>query len=63
LSVSWPEGERGHHTITRLIETGNEVVVTYEKAKPDGGTGVNTEVFTFAGDKLRSIEVYWGWDK
>jgi hypothetical protein len=28
---------RGRST-TRLIQTGNEVVVTYEKERPDGGT-------------------------
>ena len=47
---------------TRLIESGDEVVVTYESAKSDGSRFRNTEVLTFAGDKLARAEVYFGWN-
>jgi ketosteroid isomerase-like protein len=46
----------------RIIESGNEVVVTYESTKTDGRRFRNTEVFTFKGDKISQVEVYFGWD-
>jgi hypothetical protein len=45
-----------------VIESGNEVVVTYELHRPDGSAGRNTEVLTFDGDKIARIEVYFGWN-
>lgn len=38
------------------------MVVTYEMTKDAGGKARNTEVFTFSGDKVRAVEVYFGWD-
>ena len=38
--------------IVRLIESGDEVIVTYESTKTDGNRSRNTEVLTFAGDKI-----------
>src|SRR5687768_5216231 len=46
----------------RLVEAGNEVVVTYESRKTDGTRFRNTEVLTFEGDKICRTEVYFGWD-
>ena len=47
----------------RLTEIGDdEVLVTYESTKTDGSSFRNTEVLTFAGDKLCRVEVYFGWD-
>ena len=46
----------------RLVENGDEVVVTYESTKTNGQRFRNTEVLTFAGDKLCKAEVYFGWD-
>ena len=46
----------------RLIEAGDEVVVTYESTKTDGSRFRNTEVLTFHGDKISKTEVYFGWD-
>lgn len=46
----------------RLIEHGDEVIVTYESKKTDGGRFRNTEVLTFRGDKICKAEVYFGWD-
>jgi hypothetical protein len=44
-----------------LIESGDEVVITYQAKHPNGSTGVNTEILTFNSDKLRRAEVYFGW--
>jgi ketosteroid isomerase-like protein len=46
----------------RLIESGDEVIVTYESTKTDGRRFRNTEVLTFDGDKICRAEVYFGWD-
>ena len=59
----WPN----HDTIdsfdfVRVVEDGDEVIVTYEAAKADGRRLRNTEVLTFEGDRLRRAEVYFGWD-
>ena len=60
----WPGAGRGQGIdIVRLIEAGDEVVVSYELTRPDGSGGRNTEVLTFDGDKVREIEVYFGWDR
>ena len=46
----------------RLIEEGEEVFVTYKSTKSDGNRFRNTEVLTFAGERLRKAEVYFGWN-
>jgi hypothetical protein len=46
----------------RLIEDGDEVVVTYESTRTDGTRFRNTEVLTFAGEQLARAEVYFGWN-
>jgi ketosteroid isomerase-like protein len=59
----WPNaGLIESFDIKRLIEDGDEVVVTYESTKTDGSRFRNTEVLTFEGDRLREVEVYFGWD-
>jgi ketosteroid isomerase-like protein len=59
----WPNSETiESYEFKRLIEAGDEVVVTYESTKTDGRRFRNTEVLTFAGDKLAMAEVYFGWD-
>jgi ketosteroid isomerase-like protein len=59
----WPNsGQIEKFELKRLIEAGDEVVVTYEGTKVDGKRFRNTEVFTFAGEKIRKVEVYFGWD-
>jgi ketosteroid isomerase-like protein len=49
-------------TLKRLIEAGDEVIVTYESKKKDGSRFCNTEIHTFDGDKICKVEVYYGWD-
>ena len=46
----------------RLVEAGDEVIVTYESTKTDGSRFCNTEVLTFDGEKICKAEVYFGWN-
>ena len=59
----WPNSELiDGFEFKRLIENGDEVVVTYESTKTDGHRFRNTEVLSFRGDKICRAEVYFGWD-
>jgi ketosteroid isomerase-like protein len=60
----WPySGERQAFDFKRLLEIGDdEVLVTYESERADGSRIRNTEVLGFSGDKIRRVEVYWGWN-
>jgi ketosteroid isomerase-like protein len=59
----WPNSDLlESFEFVRLIEAGDEVVVTYESTKTDGKRLRNTEVLTFDGDKMSRAEVYFGWD-
>jgi ketosteroid isomerase-like protein len=59
----WPGAGRGQEfEFVRLIESGDEVIVTYDLRRPDGSGGRNTEVLTFDGDRISKVEVYFGWD-
>jgi ketosteroid isomerase-like protein len=46
----------------RLVESGDEVVVTYEATRVDGTRFRNTEVLTFEGEQVVKAEVYFGWE-
>jgi ketosteroid isomerase-like protein len=60
----WPGAGRGQRfDFVRLIESGDEVIVTYESDTSGGVRGRNTEVLTFDDqDKLVRTEVYFGWN-
>jgi ketosteroid isomerase-like protein len=59
----WPNSELiESFDFKRLVEAGDEVVVTYEATRTDGRRFRNTEVLTFEGDKIRRTEVYFGWN-
>jgi ketosteroid isomerase-like protein len=59
----WPNAKAiESFEFVRLIEAGDEVVVTYESTRTDGTRFRNTEVLSFDGDKIRWAEVYFGWD-
>ncbi len=59
----WPNsGNLRDFEFVRTIESGDEVVVTYEATRVDGTRFRNTEVLTFEGDKVVRAEVYFGWD-
>jgi hypothetical protein len=46
----------------RLIESGDEMIVTYEATRLDGTRFRNTEVVCFDGEKMVKTEVYFGSD-
>jgi ketosteroid isomerase-like protein len=59
----WP----GHEAleafeVKRLYEVGDEVVVTYEARRANGDRFRNTEVLGFEGDRIKTVEVYFGWN-
>lgn len=59
----WPgAGRRQQFEFVRTIQSGDEVIVTYEMTRADGGRGRNTEILTFRGDQIASAEVYFGWN-
>jgi hypothetical protein len=59
----WPgAGQEQQFEFVRLFETGDEVIVTYEMTRQDGGRGRNTEILTFDGDRITGAEVYFGWN-
>ena len=59
----WPGAGSGQaFDFVRLVEAGNEVIVTYERTRSDGQRGRNTEILTFDGEQIVQAEVYFGWD-
>jgi ketosteroid isomerase-like protein len=59
----WPNsGNLDGFDFVRLVESGDEVIVTYEATRADGTRFRNTEVLTFEGDQIVRQEVYFGWD-
>jgi ketosteroid isomerase-like protein len=59
----WPNSATlSSFAFERVIEAGDEVIVTYESTKTDGRRFRNTEVLTFCGERIRRAEVYFGWD-
>jgi hypothetical protein len=60
----WPHSGNGtEFEFVRLLESGDEVVVTYEGTRPDRTRFRNTEVLRFdAEDRIAEAEVYFGWD-
>jgi ketosteroid isomerase-like protein len=59
----WPHaGGIESFEFERLVEVGDEVLVTYEATRTDGSRFRNTEVFGFDGDRIARQEVYFGWD-
>jgi hypothetical protein len=59
----WPgAGNRNEFEFVRTIESGDEVVVTYEATRPDGSRFRNTEILTFAGEQIARVEIYFGWN-
>ena len=59
----WPgAGAGGEFTFVREVEHGDEVLLTYEATRADGTRFRNTEVLTFAGQRIVRVEVYLGWE-
>ncbi len=59
----WPNaGQIRAFDFIRLVELGDEVLVTYESTRTDGSRFRNTEILTFEDDRIRTVEVYFGWN-
>lgn len=59
----WPNSDNiAAFELVRLIESGGEVVVTYEATRTDRTRFRNTEVLTVEGGQVTRAEVYFGWD-
>ena len=57
----WPYSETSPtYGIQKLFEKGNEAFILYDCRIQDGGSSRNTEFFTFEGNKIKEIEVYFG---
>jgi ketosteroid isomerase-like protein len=50
---------RSHH-IEKLFVNGNEAFVLYQAELKDGTTFRNTEFYRLDGNKIKSVEVYFG---
>ena len=59
----WPgAGHLERFEFVRLLEDGDEAIVTYEATRTDGSRFRNTEILTFRGEQMVRAEVYFGWD-
>ena len=58
----WPNSERiiKAHEIERIFEQGDGAFVTYLCTTKAGMEFRNTEYMTFAGDRIRRVDVYFG---
>jgi ketosteroid isomerase-like protein len=48
------------HVLETILVEGDKAFVTYRCFAKDGKSFRNTEFFVFAGDKVKSIDVYFG---
>ena len=57
----WPNSERiESNDVERIFEHGDEAFVTYRVRQREGEEFRNTEFFMFEGDRVKSIDVYFG---
>ena len=56
INAEWIE----RHELERIFVEGDEAFVTYLCIARDGKQFRNTEFFSFAGDKVKRIDVYFG---
>jgi hypothetical protein len=57
----WPYTEKSPiYRVEKLFEIGNEAFILYDCKTEDGGGSRNTEFFSFEGNKIKKIEVYFG---
>ena len=48
------------HELERIFVEGDEAFVTYKSTAKGGKSFRNTELFTFEGDRVKRIDVYFG---
>ncbi|NQE37829.1 nuclear transport factor 2 family protein [Microcoleus asticus] len=57
----WPNSDRiRQHAIERIFVEGDEAFVTYRATTFEGMEFRNTEFFTFEGEQISSVTVYFG---
>jgi ketosteroid isomerase-like protein len=57
----WPRDEPSRdHTIEKIVVDGDKAFVTYSSSTSPGQRFRNTEVFTFCGERIVSVDVYFG---
>jgi ketosteroid isomerase-like protein len=58
----WPVSQRiiKQNVLERVVEQGSEAFVTYRCLTTKGDEFRNTEFFVFEGDRVKSIDVYFG---
>ncbi len=63
LDRCWPISKNVHDfKLVNLVESGSQVFVTYISTLNSGKSFRNTEIFEVADGKIKSVEVYFGWD-
>ena len=63
LDRCWPISKNVHDfKLVNLVESDSHVFVTYVSTQDSGKSFRNTEIFEVAGGKIKSVEVYFGWD-
>lgn len=59
----WPNSRTiADFRFVRVVQHGDEVIVTYEGGTTSGSRFRNTEVLTIHGGQIAEAEVYFGWD-
>lgn len=59
----WPYGTNLKDLeYVRLFEVGDEVILTHDFVDPNGSKQRNTDIFTFDGERITRLEVYFGWE-
>lgn len=57
----WPQGDAARaQTIEKIVVEGDKAFVTYTCATGNGKSFRNTEFFTFTGQQIASVDVYFG---
>jgi len=57
----WPQGDAARNqTIEKIVVDGDKAFATYNCAMGNGKSFRNTEFFTFAGERITSVNVYFG---
>lgn len=63
LDRCWPISANVHEfKLVNLVASGSQVFVTYVSMLNSGESFRNTEIFEVADGKIKSVEVYFGWD-
>ncbi|MGI4847575.1 MAG: nuclear transport factor 2 family protein [Janthinobacterium lividum] len=61
FQTCWPfAGTFRRHEIIAILARGRRAYVTYDGETADGSLLHNTELMEFEGDKLRSVDVFFG---